>query len=308
MRLLYDIRAEVWIADHQQKSTVPTEIVVRPKGTFSRAYSADVLTVDSYEADALHPLTHVMHLSREGLYDTLPETLHHPPAPPLRPGRDEARAMLDQSKRLRHEENEARTFWLPFEQESFRQRVRIETQEAQSLTRTYGAIWDELHSYLWGDLGLSARQRACLLSIWTNAYRIVGDWDQTAQYLEEFLQVPVQLQYGTFTDIDDFLSTEAEPLPLGLSRLGQDWILGGNDLTDDGGTVRVTLGPLSNDELTDYLPNGVGLRYIKLLADYLLPADADWQLDVRPDDSEGMFSLTDGRTTGRLGMTTMLAG
>lgn len=310
MRFLYDIRAEVWIADHYRTATVPTEVVVRPKGTFSRSYSADILKAETYEADTQHPLTHVLHVSREGLYDTLPETLHHPPAPPLQAGRDEARAMLEQSKRLRHEENEARTFWLPFEQEVFRQRVRIEEHEAQALTRSYGPIWNELHDYLWGELPvtLSARQRACLLAIWTNAYRIVGDWKQTAFYLEEFLQVPVQIQYGAFTSTDHRSSAAiAQSVTLGAGRLGQDWVIDAGNLLDDGGTVRVSIEPATNDQLADYLPDGIGLAYISLLADYLLPADADWQLEVRTDKVEGYFQLSEAETAGRLGLTTRLS-
>ena len=314
MRLLYDIRAEVWIAGQQQNATTPADVLVQPKGTFSRSYSADILKMETYEADSLHPLTHVLQLSREGLYDMLPETLHHPPAPPLRAGRDEARAMLEQSKRLRQEETEARSFWAPFEQESFRQRVRIESQEAQALTRAYGAIWDELHSYLWGDLAipLSPRQRACLLAIWTNAHRLVGDWTQTAFYFSEFLQAPVQIRHGRFMDTNHPNGSGSRDTPstsLGASRLGQDWVLTAHQLIDDGGTVRLSVGPLTSDQLADYLPAGVGLDYVRLLADYLLPADADWQLELQPDENDSGFRLSTDvdETIGRLGMTTTLA-
>jgi hypothetical protein len=310
MKFLYDIRAEVWIANVYEQAAESVDVLVRPKGTFSRSYSADVLKADTFAADAQQPLTHVLEVSREGLYDMLPETLHHPPAPPLQPGRDEARAMLEQSRRLRHEETEARTFWMPYDQESFRQRVRIEAQEAQALTRSYGAIWDELQKYLWGELPipLSVRQRACLLAVWTNAHRIVGDWEQTTFYIEEFLQVPVQIRYGTFTDVEKHQSqsADAQPPSLGAGQLGQDWVLSDDNLVDDGGTVRLSVGPLPNEQLADFLPNGIGLKYIRLLADYLLPADADWQLEVQPDEHDGLFSLSDAGTAGRLGMTTRL--
>ena len=310
MQLLYDIRAEVWIADQQQTMTVPTDVLVRPKGTFSRAYSSDVLKTETYDADPLHPLTHVLHLSREGLYDMLPETLHHPPAPPLQAGRDEARAMLEQSKRLRKEEAEARTFWLPFEQESFRQRVTIENQEAQALTRTVGPVWNELQDCLWGDLPvpLSPRQRACLLAVWMNAYRIVSDWEQTAFYFGEFLQAPVSIRHGAFASIGSASgsSNTAPVTTLGNGRLGQDWVLSAQNLTDDGGTVRLSVGPLTDEQLTDYLPTGVGLDYVRLLADYLLPADADWQLELQPDERSRGFQLSERGTTGRLGLTTTL--
>lgn len=309
MKFLYDIRAEVWIANCYQNATTPVEVQVRPKGTFSRAYSPDVLNLETHEADAQHPLTHVLDLSREGLYDMLPETLHHLPTPPLRAGRDEARAMLDQSKRLRHEENEARTFWMPFEQESFRQRVQIEAQEAQALTHAYGAVWDELQNCLWGNLPipLSVRQRACLLATWTNAYRIVGDWEGTAFYLSEFLQVPVQVQYGDFGSSTESALAGPQSVALGNAYLGQDWILNTDYLVDEGGTVRLQIGPLRNDQLSDFLPDGIGLRYVRLLADYLLPADADWELEIEPDEQTSFFRLSDGAIAGRLGLTTWLS-
>lgn len=312
MRFLYDIRAEVWMAQQQQQpSETPAEVVVRAKGTFSRAYNPDVLRVETHEADALHPLTYLLSLSREGLYDTLPETLHHPPSAPLRAGRDEARAMLEQSKRLRQEETEGRLFWLPFEQETFRQRVRIEAQEAQALTQTYGPVWDELHRYLWGALPvkLSARQRACLLTIWINAHQTVGNWEQTAMYIARFLEVPVQIRYGARAGKTvGYDAAVSMPTPtLGNSRLGQDWVLSSDDLPDDGGLVRLQIGPLSPLQLHDYLPGGLGLKYIRLLADYLLPADADWQLVILPDPVSDGFRLSADGTTGRLGMTTTLS-
>ena len=309
MHLLYDIRAEVWIADQQRNATAPADVLVRPKGTFSRSYSPDVLKTETYDADALHPLSHVLHLSREGLYDTLPETLHHPPAPPIRAGRDEARAMLEQSKRLRQEEAEARTFWLPFEQESFRQRVHIEDQEAWALTRAFGPVWDELQACLWGTLpvSLSPRQRACLLSVWINAHRIAGDWERTAFYFGEFLQVPVQIRHGAFADVNRADSERSIPsVTLGAGRLGQDWVVAAGRLTDDGGTVRLRIGPLTDGQLADYLPTGIGLDYVRLLADYLLPADADWQLELRPDERADGFRLSANGVSGRLGMTTAL--
>jgi hypothetical protein len=217
--------------------------------------------------------------------------------------------MLEQSKRLRQEENEARTFWLPFEQELFRQRVAIESQEAQSLTRAYGAIWDELHSYLWGELAipLSPRQRACLLAVWTNAHRIVGDWEQTAFYFGEFLQAPVSVRHGPLSGAPGVQTGwETSIRTLGAGRLGQDWVLANTNLTDEGGTVRITVGPLTDEQLADYLPTGVGLDYVKLLADYLLPADADWQLELRPDETNDGFRLSTAETAGRLGLTTIL--
>ncbi len=304
--LSFDVRAEVWLARQNQAW------LVRLRSLFSRPFSPDVLNVGTIEPSVTEQadghatgpteVTLQVDISREGLYDMLPEGVLHPP----RDRRDGAQALVDESRRLRQEERDNRLFWQPFEQESWRQRVHIEAQENQSLTQTTGPIWTQLYEYLLGEAadGLTDTQRACLLAIWTNAHQTVGNWPRTAAYFSRFLGVPVSLQHHAWQPANA-APANWQLARLGQTRLGFDWVLPPPDLPDDAGQVDIYIGPLTDTQLTAYLPGGIARKHVAMLAGYLLPADADWQLHVLPE-TDG-FCLSDDPTTGRLGLTTALA-
>ena len=308
-----DIRAEVWLA--QQLAESPAEsahpnVVVRRRGTFMRSYSPDLLTVEDVDGLAGQPAVRYVDLSREGCYDMLPEALFHPHRPTDRPEK-----AVDASKRLRREEQQGRQFWLPAEQELMRTRVRIEQQEAQTLAKSTGPIWQEVFDWLLAVRGytFSDQQQVCLLAIWINAHRVVGNWAETAVYFSRFLQVPVHLSHGPRRTPQrparPASRPQTSPMPrLGVARVGVDWILPpSHDPTDDGGVVQITIGPLEAAQLTHYLPNGIGWRYVSLLAGYLLPADADYVVVPLPQGDGAAFSLGNSTTSGRLGLTTNLS-
>lgn len=323
--LRYDIRAEVWAAQeraaveraalgqtglNETDSPASADLVIRARGTFSRPFSPDVLTVDEVTGDAGQTSVTYADVSRDGLYDSLPEALAHP-VRPVRPGDEWAADAVAESRRLHREEAEARRFWLPFEQETFRQRVRIEAQESEALTGRHGPVWDELHDWLLGPAAanLSPEQRASLLRILINAHRIVGNWPLTARAMSQFLRVPVALRFGPQSTggVASQRTGQAAPVRIGACRLGEDFIVAQPIPTDDGGQVRIQIGPLTGDRLADFLPNGTGEGHVRLLAGYLLPADADYVLTIVPEPADAAFQLTNTPTTGRLGLTTRLA-
>ncbi len=305
--LATDIRAEVWLAQQQHPN-----VVVRHQGTFARSYSPDVVTMADVEGQPGHADTRYVDLSREGFYDMLPEALFHPHKPDN--GRPEKPTAL--SKRLRDEEQRGRQFWLPAEQEVMRQRVRIEQQEHQTLAKATGPIWQEVFDWLLSVRGytFTDRQQVCLLAIWINAHRVVGNWTETAAYFSRFLQVPVHLTHGpirpVLRPVRSSSKNEKGHVPrLGAIRAGVNWILPPSQApSDDGGVVQIAIGPLAAHQLTDYLPNGIGWQYVSLLAGYLLPADADYQVVPLPEANGAIFSLSSSATSGRLGMTTALKG
>ncbi|MBO0950448.1 type VI secretion system baseplate subunit TssG [Fibrella forsythiae] len=302
--LTSDIRAEVWLAQQQHPN-----VVVRALGTFARSYSPDLLTVDEVTEQLGQADTRYVDITREGFYDMLPEALFHPPgatgAHPEKP--------TELSKRLRQEEKQGRQFWLPAEQEIMRLRVRIEQQEQQTLAKATGPVWQEVFDWLLSVRGfnLTDQQQICLLAIWMNAHRIVGNWPETAVYFSRFLQVPVHITHGprrvsTVKPASTSTANEQQPR-LGATRVGIDWVLPPVQETgDDGGVVQLAIGPLSPVQLSDYLPTKIGWRYIALLAGYLLPADADYVVVPIPEADGACFTLMGSATAGRLGMTTEL--
>jgi hypothetical protein len=71
-----DFRAEVLVAfwlENGEKSL--DNITIRPNGTFQRPYRKDVLEIEQSEKEQPDGVT--LHISREGLYDMLPEGVFH---------------------------------------------------------------------------------------------------------------------------------------------------------------------------------------------------------------------------------------
>jgi hypothetical protein len=122
--LLYDIKAEVIIADLIENKVNPADIVFIPDGSFKRNYTHDILFAEVRKLNNSQQVVNI-HTSRDGLYDSLPEGLFHEQTHErITSGKD----MAEDSKKLKLEEKEARNFFLPFENEIFFQRVILELE------------------------------------------------------------------------------------------------------------------------------------------------------------------------------------
>ncbi|MBW6459067.1 MAG: hypothetical protein K0B08_00705 [Bacteroidales bacterium] len=116
-----DIKAEVIMADLADRGMDADKMLVACKGLFRRNYEKDVANVQFDQViDYL-----VFQLSRDGLYDLLPEGLFHEMCIFSSLGSEERRK---QFARQKQEEANARKFFLPYENEFLQQRVRIEQE------------------------------------------------------------------------------------------------------------------------------------------------------------------------------------
>jgi type VI secretion system protein ImpH len=287
-------------------------LVISPERTSVYNFERDIREVRERVNDHNHTYWQ-FNIPRDGFYDTLPERLFHK-AKKRTKGEDE---WADIRRLEESQEKESRHFFLPFDNAFNHQRAAIARFESRTLAGDDDQLVAELLKLVAPDVeqyALSPTQKESLFILITQAHHIVGNWSQTAHYMSHFLAVPVHIQYGRQIRPDptpDSLSRadEWQPNRLGDGRLGLDWVLPQPAIIDDGGLIRLTLGPLTNHQLTDFLPDGIGQQQLRLLAGYLFPADADWQLNIQTDAdtlSDG-FRLSASGTAGRLGLTTTLA-
>jgi len=120
-RIVPDIKAEVIMADLIDKGLEPENIVVVNQGTFSRNYSRDITRIHPDTARNLL----MIHISRDSLYDVLPEGLFHEVSRFNNKDADERKIEF---KKQKQEEINARMFFLPFDHEMFFQSIRLELQ------------------------------------------------------------------------------------------------------------------------------------------------------------------------------------
>ena len=274
-------------------------VLISPQGSFQRGYRDDILDV----VPAGQAKTIRIDVAREGLYDMLPEGLFHE-SPPGGAGIDTEAAVRDVEQN-RREEREARRFFLPLEQEFYRQKIALEHQEhAFFQSARPGSRAGAFLRKLWGiPAELPAAQQQRFLCLAPHLHRLAGQLPEVERCFAFLLSVPVQLTPQYHLESAPF---EQPPVPLGEATLGHDAVLG-DALDDPWPYWQLTVGPVAGEQLRSLLEGGATNRFIGWLAGYLLPAGVDYQLNIEVEADDQAFCLEDDTSfVGRLGHTTYL--
>ncbi len=318
-----NMRLERWVCNlADDPDTEDLLLLVRPQGLFYRSYKEDILTVSQLptggkqrgavqrgaaqrgaaQRGVAQEFLSVA-ISREGLYDMLPEGLFHESTP----GSAEINtaASVQQLEQHRREEREARTFFLPLEQEFYRQKIYLEYQEQQVFQAL--APGSQAFSFLrkiWNvPPDLPILQKFVFLYLGPHLHRIAGNVTLVRQCFELMLQVPVRIreEYREAVPL-----TEEDSIRLGEMHLGDRSVLG-DTLEDPWPYLLLTLGPLSGEQLLTFLEQAAKDRLIHFLAGYLLTLGTEYEVQLEVQDTDRSFVLQeDVSFAGRLGYTTYL--
>ena len=275
-------------------------VLISPQGTFRRSYQADILAVTPPVGQTE---TIRIDVAREGLYDMLPEGMFHE-SPPGGAGID-TEAAVQEVEQNRREEREARRFFLPLEQEFYRQKIALEHQEhAFFQSARPGSRAGAFLRKLWGiPAELPGAQQQRFLFLVPHLHQLAGRLPEVEHCFAFLLSVPVQLTPHYHLESAPF---EQPPAPLGEATLGHDAVLG-DALDDPWPYWQLTVGPVAGEQLRSLLEGGATNRFIGWLAGYLLPAGVDYQLNIEVEGDDQAFCLRDDTSfMGRLGHTTYL--
>jgi hypothetical protein len=200
--------------------------------------------------------------------------------------------------KLRTEEKEARTFFQPFENEIFLQRVQLAIMENQLFRNIYSELLMGIIPYFWKvDPDLPHDYVKRLKKLIPLVYRITGDFIITAQCLEYILKEKV------------IISSSDEEIPetsnhdifnhsgvLGESRLGIDTISGE---MADGFIKRLifSIGPIQNSITDEHIKNGSMDRFLKCFYSYFIPYELDIETKYLFMSEHSQLILDDGKNT-----------
>ncbi len=272
-QLLFDLRAELLVAVLAEQRIDLNEVLASLDGQLKRVWSSDIAwsAADSLETGD-NKL--ILHLNRDGIYDVLPEAIFHSSAE----DKDKTgQGMAKDSKILKSEEKDARTFFQPFENEIFLQRVQ--------LTMTENRLFKNIHTnFLMGlipdfwriDHDLPEDYVSRLKKLLPLAHQITGDSELTAQCLEFILREKVQIEG---TDEDDY-STDQNDYScsgiMGTCILGVDMICGS---IPDFYIKRYicSIGPISSSEAIEYVKDGKMNRFLDCFYGYFIPFELDME-------------------------------
>ncbi|MVM30405.1 hypothetical protein GO755_10200 [Spirosoma sp. HMF4905] len=293
-----DLRAETVLADMLENGISFDDLIINPVGAFKRAAGRDIDRTEWIETQYKSQRWLQIELNRSGLYDLLPEGVFHQPTSHDASASKEAilREMSVQRKR----EQAARRFFLPIEQEFFRQRVRIEQEQQTFLSDSGPLLADDPLAWFWNlpDF-LTPAQTKRLLYLLPLMHKMSGDMAAMTNCFDQLIDERVSLQL----DAPGMTLVQANTPALGQWELGSNSVFDGW-LPNEEPLLRITVHIDRSERVADYMPGSNGIRLIEWLIGYLVPLDTDVQIDLDTSGLNDAFLFTNEDSLGRLNFTT----
>jgi hypothetical protein len=275
-QLPFDVRAEVVAADMILRGFTKEDIVVVPQSLFKRRFEKDILEVGIEETKQGKEYC-TIGVSREGIYDALPQALLHSSRRSGKKGMKSKEEMLDEIKIRKREEKFARRFFLPFENEFYHQRIVLE-QEEQNILKAYQSQsrYTELLDQFWKlPQALSLEQKAKLIYILPIINKIVGDITlmELCYCLILDLPVKIQVEFGnSFTTGHRFILND-ESATLGVNTACGTKSIHGRPV------LVISVGPIPSAQVPQYVTGNKRHTEILALNDFLLPLDVEYKIN-----------------------------
>lgn len=272
-----DIKAESLLAMALESGLTEDDFIIACDSLFSRTYDRDVL-FSMLEKDANRNNYLQIHVSRNGIYDQLPEGLFYQPVKSKQQGMSAA-DMAEEYKLNKQKEKEVRKFFMPFENAFFRQQMHLEKEEVQLLEGLQCGVLNEYFVNFWGiSPAIPQLLITPLIELLPYASKIAGNLTITAQCLEKVLQEEITVRRLSAP------VSKAEAaciLSLGTGRLGVDMVLG-EQFEEDFPVIECTIGPLQHSQVHDYLEGGNREQFLKTFYQFFMPVEADVITRIEP--------------------------
>jgi type VI secretion system protein ImpH len=275
-KLPFDLKAEVLLAEMITDDLQADEIEVSLNSVFYRNVHFDIEKVEETEYVTTKKRRLKFVLNRDGLYDLLPEDLFHQPADPQPLATKEK--VLNEMQVQTQREKAARKFFLPYEQEFFRLRIRLEMEERKFMFANSGHVDLDVMAKIWNFPGfLSAEQKAKLGLLMPVMHRIVGN-----RGLCSFLATDISGDDVTVSESYQNHSGFSDNPVLKDAALGIDLILGGQyQSMEPCNTWKIDIRDISS--LSQYLPGGKKAQLHEYLSNLMIPLEneVNFELDIK---------------------------
>ena len=295
-----DIRMEVILTDLIMEGLSIDDVVLVSNSLFKRNYHRDIESVSEIEYGSTKKKKLCFVVNREGIYDQLPEDLFHEESETHSEADKEG--MIREIKVQNEVEKQIRLFFLPFENEYYLQRIKLELEERKFLFETNHALPSGIFDQLWNlpDF-LDDLQKSKIGVIMPVLNKIAGNTKLTTFVIESITGDPVSIKRrspGTFLLNDT-------PL-LGEMQLGINTLLGGQvSGLQSGCTVTIYITDLSTFD--DYMPGGKKITIHEFLCNLLMPLDTDIFFEPDFSDAPAFFVAENEKSyLGRLNYTTVI--
>ncbi len=299
-----DFKAEVIAAEMIDNNVPAEQIMILMLGSRKRSFRKDVDSVTDEISDYNNKEYTLITTHKEGIYDMLPQGLFHSPTLPKKATTQ--KEIIDNIKKHRIEESNARRLFLPFEAAINHLRIQMASFESRldkgahhnDLVNLFKNHW-EIFKYL------DTAQSDIFLQVLPLVHDIRDDYESAATIFELILSVPVKITgrlQGQLRSANPVFSS------LNDTQLGINFTTG--NAAYDGGEdeIVVTVGPINNEQLKQFMPGTKKNKILEMLCDYLLPVHVDINTDFELYDTEKIMRLADKEnfSNSTLGLSTYL--
>ena len=301
-KLQTDFKAEAVAVNLLKYHRSVSNIFIDRIGINDRAYLKDIKSISShylgFDEEVLSIKTY-----REGIYDYLPEGIFHPPS--LNTSRKNVESVVNEIRKQKRVEEDARKFFMPFELEIFFTEIGALLKEydfdlaseTDSLLTVFSELWPVVKM-------LDKKNAYIFIHILPFFHQIRGDKKWFERCMTSFLQVPVEITFAP--NVIDRIEDEDDSILLGNSRLGVTFIPSGRHMDGERNWV-VNVGPIPYYEMKKYIPGNPFRKVLQALYDYCLPVNVDIEENFVTEKEEYSFMLEDDeRNSNRLGFSTFL--
>jgi hypothetical protein len=260
------LKAEALCAEILDNGFSFDQLVLRPTGSFRKSFRTDFTIAE--QKDPQEEQLEIQ-VNRDGIYDRLPEGLFHQTKGNSKTS--DVGSMVDEYRRFREEERNARRFFQPLEQEFFRYAIMIEQEERKLAKGMYEGSLEKLFFEFWDisqDLPSEAASRLIRIMPWIS--RIKGNLQLTEKALELILAKPVTAKEK---QVIQHYSTDITG-GLGEIELGVDSVTG-IGYSDFSVTWVFSIRELTATEIASYPENESYGRLLKRFEELFIPVAVD---------------------------------
>ena len=296
-----DVKVEVIAADLVEAGLDIDDIVVTPLGLFERTFRKDIIKMEARQDKLGHKDLLFIDVTREGIYNTLPEALFH--FFEVNKKSNNAAAFVEEYKRHKAEEDAARNFFLVSEKELYRVRVLTELVERRSILGFADQFKAELFLNIWPELrDISEKYLPAMLLLLPVSHKIVGDLELARTLLSFVLNQEISIK---FNDHARPIANDTGSNVLGTRYLTTDLIIG-NEIPDFTPMVEICINSVKKDELLTLMPGGEARKVLDLACKYLFPVSLDINISISLDIEHEKLILSGEGEDGKLGFTSRL--
>jgi len=295
-----DVKAEVVAADLVEGGVEIDDIVITPVGLAERTFRRDITKMEARQDKLGNKDLLFIDVSREGIYNTLPEALFHSFDINKRAN---ASAFVEEYKRHKAEEEQARNFFLAIEKEIYRLRVLTEVVERRSILGFADQFKSELFLNIWPELrDLSEKYLPAMLLLLPVSHKIVGNLELAQTLISFVINQNTEIK---FSDSARPIRNNSGSNILGVNYLTTDFIIG-NQIPDYTPIIEICINNVKRVDLLTLMPGGDARKVLDLACKYLFPVGLDINISISLDIVDEKLILSGESDDGRLGFTSRL--